>query len=194
MESRTNDRFHSDYSKVLADALHESNANNSKKPDDVTTRDAYVALCYDDPRVSSSDSCRKLASALACATNDLALSERLVEGIRQASARADLSVGTRQDRNVDVAPNENATASLLEAVAAPAGAASYAELAFAAFVEIPLRCCHSTAKEDVEKALGSYRGPAVVSSGFRRGREEQVDPAVEGAWERGSIYYVFCLL
>jgi hypothetical protein len=114
-------KFSNDFSKAIADALLErDNATNSNSTTTTTTtnsngqqqkdqliRDAYVALCYDDPRVESDEACRLLAQELlrpsqSCSSNSnnnknqYALSERLVEGIRQATRRFDVGVQQQQ--------------------------------------------------------------------------------------------------
>jgi hypothetical protein len=81
--SDRDDQFRQGYAKSLAEALHE----RADPPKEDLVHDAYVALCHDDPHVDSDDACRLLANALIKEDSHYRLSERLIEGIRQATGR-----------------------------------------------------------------------------------------------------------
>ena len=167
--SQDDANFRQGYAKSLADALVE----REDAPKEGLLHNAYVALCHDDPRVESDQACRLLASALVSDDSPYRLSERLVEGIRQATGRT----STREVvSNPETEVDEDE-----EIVWLPGGvatAAGYASIAVASFITIPLRCCQSSDMAVVNKYLGSYRGP--------ERRREELGEHMEAHEERSS--------
>lgn len=151
--SKQDGQFREEFAKSLVEALQER--GEPSKEDLV--HDAYVALCHDDPHIVSDDACRQLASALTKDDSPYRLSERLIEGIRQATGR------TVVNRALDVSPKEEDDSKndeeLVWRTGGVATAAGYAALAVVCFVKIPLRCCQSSDMTIVKDCLGSYRGP-----------------------------------
>ena len=144
-----------DYSKALADALREKEQQSpAAKPIDQRIEDTYRALCFDEPHVDSDADCFLLAQSLA-SKDGWALSERLVEGIRQGTARYHV-VGNNNkvEESTFVATDMNTLH--VPVTSSPAG---FASCAVAAFLQVPLHCCLASSKAEVETWLGSYRGP-----------------------------------
>jgi hypothetical protein len=166
MSSSRNQSFSNDFSKAIADALHDKETNLQKEKEDHSNlvRDAYVALCYDEPRVESDEACRLLAKQLLDGQR-YALSERLVEGIRQATSRIDIRQerpkedDPKPDRDNDNQPTDIETEAGLSTIGQGyATAEGYAILAFTVFCRIPLKCFEAPDLKDVQRLLGSYRG------------------------------------
>jgi hypothetical protein len=174
--SSSSSKFTKDFSKAIADALHEK--EDSNKPAKAAAQqslllahNAYAALCYDDPRVESDDACRLLAKEL-LKGGKYALSERFVDGLRQATSRFDLGLkAAAATTNNNKPANNNATATIKEendndidfsSSVTSATAVGYAILAVTVFCEIPFKCLQATDLETIQTLLGSYRGPQVV--------------------------------
>jgi hypothetical protein len=151
--SKGDDQFRQEYAMSLADALQER-ADLSK---DDLVHDAYVALCHDDPHVDSDDACRLLANALTKDDSHYRLSERLVEGVRQATCRTVTNGPTGASTKEE--EEEDNDGELVWRTRGVATAAGYATLAFTCFVKIPLHCCQSSEMAVLKDRLGSYRGP-----------------------------------
>lgn len=141
-----------DYSKAIAEALREKEQDQTTISIDDQVRDAYTQLCFDDPRVSSDEACKLLSKSLL--KGEYAISERLVDGIRQATGRYEKSLVAANDKN----EKENQTG-LGPAVTGSATAVGYAILAKTIFLEIPLKCCQASDLKTVQKLLGTFRGP-----------------------------------
>ena len=164
--------FVRDYSKAIADALHEKEEKPPQlKPKEERLEDAYRALCYDEPRVDSDASCFLLAQSLA-SKHGWALSERLVEGIRQATSKYHVTKveDAGHPPDADIAGEELAFQDT--ASATPAG---FASCAVAAFLHVPLHCCLASTKKEVETWLGSYRGPDKLAEIEERMKMLQID-------------------
>ena len=158
---------------------HHPNPRTSTTTSSTTTKEhqwqaasnAYQALCFDDPRVESDDACRWLAHELL--QTRLALSERFVEGLRQATSRFQIQLTTissgEQGATAATTTATEATGSLVPedmglvtaANQSSATAVGYAILASVVFAEIPLKCCQAGRSDlkQVQSLLGSYRGP-----------------------------------
>jgi hypothetical protein len=177
MSSETSSKFSSDYSKAIAEALREKeDAAQELRSKEERIDDAYKALLFDDPRVDSDEACRLLAKELSRGVYDkskkYALSERLVEGIRQATARMEVIAkktdaqqkeDAEKDDKEEEEPEWNTTGG-----ATPVG---YAMLAVAVFCDIPVKCCQSRDLATVQALLGSYRGPQHVATEKQRVRD-----------------------
>mmetsp|Transcript_22725 Transcript_22725/g.34370 ORF Transcript_22725/g.34370 Transcript_22725/m.34370 type:complete len:720 (+) Transcript_22725:140-2299(+) len=147
--------FIRDYSKAIAEALHDKEQDQTTISVDDQVRDAYTALCFDDPIVSSDEACRLLSKFLL--KGDYAISERLVEGIRQATGRYEQSLSPA----IDKIENEK---SLRTETIGSATAVGYAILAKTVFLDIPFKCCQESDLRTVQKLLGSFRGPRTVDT------------------------------
>ena len=164
--------FARNYSKAIADALlaKQQQLQQPTSSREQRLHDTYCALCYDEPHVDSDDNCFLLAASLTAAKSnkneELALSERLVDGIRQGTAKYlsnvnnESKLATTTTRNEDESAVASATIAndtlQLQTSATPAG---FASCAVAAFLHVPLHCCLASSKAEVEGWLGSYRGP-----------------------------------
>ena len=159
MATNKDDQFVRDYSKALADALREKEQQSPvAKPIDQRLEETYRALCFDEPHVDSDVDCFLLAQSLS-SKDGWALSERLVEGIRQGTARYHLvGKNNKDEESASVATDTNTELLTLQApiTSSPAG---FASCAVAAFLQVPLNCCLASSKAEVETWLGSYRGP-----------------------------------
>jgi hypothetical protein len=168
--NNNNNKFVRDYSKALANALQDSQESQETSPHQMTL-DAYTALCFDDPRVASDRACELLSKALLQKTTKLALSERLVEGVRQATARIQVTkkkktasqLTINQEADDDEQPTEQTPPELsLLQDTTTATVVGYATLAATLFLELPLLCCRAQTLVEVQHWLGSYRGPPSV--------------------------------
>ena len=166
--------FVCDYSKAIAEALHEKDEKPPQlKPKEERLEDAYRALCYDEPRVDSDASCFLLAQSLA-SKHGWALSERLVEGIRQGTSKYQVTKkgDAGHPSDAGIAEEEEELTFQNTASATPAG---FASCAVAAFLQVPLNCCLASTKTEVETWLGSYRGPDKLADIEKRMKMLQID-------------------
>jgi len=157
---------------------------------------AYIELCHDDPIVTGGNGdCRRLAKAIipkqkssksksrllspkaAAAktnTNKLALSSRLVEGILQATSRAEAraissssATKTTQSSNNDentanTTPQEETESMFSPTITTSEG---YAELAFAIFIEGPYRCLQKADNlQTTSNFLGTFQPPPTIDT------------------------------
>jgi len=173
-------------------------ANKDDTKEWTRLRTAYIELCHDDPRISGGNGdCRRLAKAIipnqkssksksrllspkaAAAktnTNKLALSSRLVEGILQATSRAEAraissssATKTTQSSNNDNKSTTNYTTPQeeTESMFSPTITTSegYAELAFAIFIEGPYRCLHKADNlQTTSNFLGTFQPPPTIDT------------------------------
>lgn len=157
-------KFASDYSKAIADALREKEDGPPVlRSKEERIHDAYRALLFDDPHVESDEACRLLAKELSRTDSNkkYALSERLVEGLRQATARMEIVAAkkTEQEQTVEDKDEPDEEEAAEWQPSGRATAVGYAILAVVVFCEIPLKCCQSRDLQAVQTLLGSYRGP-----------------------------------
>ena len=179
-------------------------ANKDDTKEWTRLRTAYIELCHDDPIVTGGNGdCRRLAKAIipkqkrsksksrllspkaAAAktnTNKLALSSRLVEGILQATSRAEAravsssSATTTQSAINDDKSTANTTLQEeTESMFSPTITTSegYAELAFAIFIEGPYRCLQKADNlQTTSNFLGSFQPPTKSNTSCTQNNNE----------------------
>ena len=158
-----------------------ANANEPNKQWE-RIRVTYSELCHDDPIISGGDGdCRLLAKALipkqkqyATGKKDtninqqLALSSRLVEGILQATSRAQekaavvstTSQTNNNDKKNNVENKEQESSSSMFSPSSITSAEGLAEIAFSIFAEGPYRCIQQDDNlRSVSTFLGSFQPP-----------------------------------
>ena len=151
-----NSKLDQNFSQELADALSEGVQQPTKLEQ---IEHAYNSLCFDDPRVDSDEACRLLAKALKDPSSSHHLSERLVDGVRQATARTKLDVQPKKTTDESASQEEASSTTRELRTAGGATPLGYSLLSFTIFCEIPLQCCEATSLKDVQILLGSFRGP-----------------------------------
>jgi len=192
------------FSKELAKALLENeqrekdalSSPNVNVYNDNEIEDAYLALCYDEPRLENDALCRELASALLgvfpdCAlpsgktkskTPILGLSDRFVNGVLQITtvAREQPKIIKSDSSQPDYSTPYNGEQFTSSTLASK----GYAELAVSSFLLGPLYCCRSLKTDQKDEAIGAKHRPIQKFLGSYNGRSS-VDHDAGAAFGKG---------
>lgn len=132
--SNSREPWSQDFINELAQSLDaelNSTQNKGRVSQSSLAYETYVALCHDDPQVERTGVDALNRSLIS--NQEFALSEKLIEGIRQLLSQED---GTTKE--------------------------SVSALAWTVFGRIPLECCLTEDLDQASKWIGSYRGVAVA--------------------------------